>query len=339
MNQPATTSGNPIYYRLIALWVLCEAMLGGIIHAVRIPVSGLIIGGCAVVCICLIAFYVPAKGAIIKATIMVAIFKMMLSPQSPPLAYFAVFFQGLMGELLFWNRNFYRVSCLLLGLIALLESGLQRILVLTIVYGSNFWKAINDFINELTRQKNFTNYSLLVAGGYVALHIIAGILIGWWAGLIPKKRMIWENREKQNEDETASKEKSIPIRKKRKNWLKKGALITWICLILVYCQSYFKIGNPILPSDLPLQIFIRSVIIILGWYFAIGPLISYLLKVWLQKNQLRSKEEIQRIVQLLPDIQELITTSWQKTKRKRGIKRMIHFAENVLIKILEKNNA
>src|SRR5688572_21188273 len=127
-----------IYYRLIALWVLCEAMLGGIIHGFRIPVSGLVVGSCAVICICMIAWYNPKKGAIIKATIIVAIFKMMLSPHSPAPAYFAVFFQGLMGELLFWRRRLYTLSCLLLAVLSLIESGFQRILMLTIVYGNEF---------------------------------------------------------------------------------------------------------------------------------------------------------------------------------------------------------
>ncbi len=51
----------------------------------------------------LIAYYVPLKGAILKATIIVAIFKMMLSPHTPPSAYIAVFFQGLLGQVLFFD--------------------------------------------------------------------------------------------------------------------------------------------------------------------------------------------------------------------------------------------
>ena len=323
-----------IYYRLIALWVLCEAMLGGIIHAAKIPVSGLIVGSCAVVCICLIAFYNSVKGAIIKATIIVAIFKMILSPQAPPLAYFAVFFQGLMGELLFWRKNFYKISCLILGLIALLESGLQRIIVLTIVYGNNFWKAINDFINELTRQKNFTNYSLIIAGGYVALHIIVGLMIGWWAGIIPKKVLIWKELQQQNTNEVKRTENSLQPKRKKRKWIKKGVLIIWICLIIFYCQSYFKIGKPILPPDLPLQIFIRSVIVVLAWYFVAGPLISYLLKEWLQKKQLRSRQDIQQIIQLLPDIQQMISKSWKISAGKRGLKRIVLFSKIIFARIL-----
>src|SRR5215510_10131541 len=103
LNRAARTYNLQVYYRIIALWVLAEAMLGGIIFALKLPVSGLVVGSCAVICICLIGFYSPARGAIIKATIIVAIFKMMLSPQAPILAYAAVFFQGILGELLFLN--------------------------------------------------------------------------------------------------------------------------------------------------------------------------------------------------------------------------------------------
>src|SRR5690349_7246116 len=146
INKPNIVKDSVVYYRLIALWVLNEAMLGGIIHGLKIPVSGLVVGSCAIICIALIGWYVPKKGAIIKATLIVAIFKMMLSPHSPPPAYIAVFFQGLLGELLFWNRRFFTLSCLLLAVLALLESALQRILVLTLIYGNDFWKVINDFI-------------------------------------------------------------------------------------------------------------------------------------------------------------------------------------------------
>src|SRR5258706_3841303 len=226
MNQQETAGSDKlIYYRLIALWVLCEAMLGGIIHGFKIPVSGLIVGSCAVICICLIAYYIPAKGAIIKATIIVAIFKMMLSQQAPPPAYIAVFFQGLIGELLFWKKRFFRLSCLLLGVIALLESGLQRIIVLTIIYGNDLWKVINDFINGITKQKKTTNYSLIIASGYVLLHFVAGLLTGWWASVLPNRITKWGKEEGNKivarNDFTAT----VPARSNRKQQLKKGLFI------------------------------------------------------------------------------------------------------------------
>lgn len=325
-------ANKQIYYRLIALWVLCEAMLGGIIHGFRIPVSGLIVGSCAIICICLIAYYVPQKGAILKATLVVAIFKMMLSPQAPPPAYIAVFFQGAMGELLFWNRRYFKFSCILLAVLGLLESGLQRILVLTIIYGNDLWTVINNFINGLTKQKAATNYSLWIGSVYVALHFVTGIFVGWWASLLPKRIGQWKEEGIYTiaigEEATA-----LPVRKKRRK-LKAGLVVVWFVLIALYVQSYFKIGTPLLPSHISLKIFLRSVIIVLGWIFIIGPLLTQLLHRWLRKKQIRSQEDIRQVVQVLPVTQALIIRSWYHTAGKKGMKRIKAFSKTVLVNAL-----
>ena len=328
-----------IYYRLIALWVLCEAMLGGIIHGFRIPVSGLVVGSAAVICICLIAYYIPSKGAIIKATIIVAVFKMMLSPHSPPPAYIAVFFQGLMGELIFFKRRFYKVACLVFAVLALLESGLQRIIVLTVVYGNDFWKAVNDFINGLTKQKNQTNYSLYLAGGYAILHLLVGMIIGWWAAILPTRIKQWRLFYNEKLIITNNIENiQLPAHKKKRGYLKKGLLFIWIILVLLYLQSYFKIGEPLLPSHLSLRIFVRSVIIVLTWYFLARPLVESLLKKWLEKKRSESRQDIEQIMQLLPSTQQIITASWQMSKKYKGVKRILHCCKIILVNSLEKKN-
>jgi len=331
-NSPLGVRGT--YYRLIALWVLCEAMLGGIIHGFKIPVSGLVVGSCAIICICLIAWYIPNKGAIIKATIIVAIFKMMLSPQAPPPAYIAVFFQGLLGEALFWNRRFYRLSCILLAVLGLLESGLQRILMLTIVYGNDLWKVVNNFINGLTKQKVSTNYSLWIGGGYVALHFITGILVGWWASLLPKRIEKWSKEEKYviTTDTTAT--ITLPAATKKKKRLKKGLFIIWILLIGLYVQSYFKIGTPLLPSHISLKILLRSLIIVLGWIFIIGPVLKQLLHKWLKKKQTKSQQEVQEVLQLLPATQQLIAQSWKRSAGSKGWKRISTASKMILVNAL-----
>jgi nucleoside-triphosphatase THEP1 len=323
-----------IYYRLIALWVLCEAMLGGIIHGFKIPVSGLVVGSCAVICICLIAYYVPAKGAIIKATLIVAIFKMMLSPQAPFPAYIAVFFQGLTGELLFWEKRFFRLSCLLFGVIALLESGLQRIIVLTIIYGNDLWKVINDFINGITKQKRATNYSFIIGSGYVVLHFIIGLLAGWWGSALPGLIVKWNTEEGNKIVITNDIAATVPVRSKRKGQLKKGLFIVWIVLILLYVQSYFKIGTPLLPSHVSLKILVRSLIIILSWYFILGPLLKQWLHHWLQKKKTQSQQDIQQVLQLLPATQQLVVQCWRFTAGKKGWKRMVACSKLILVNAL-----
>jgi nucleoside-triphosphatase THEP1 len=323
-----------IYYRLIALWVLCEAMLGGIIHGFKIPVSGLVVGGCAVICICLIAWYAPNKGTIIKATIIVAIFKMMLSPQAPPPAYIAVFFQGLLGEALFWNRRFYRFSCILLAVLSLLESGLQRILALTILYGNDLWVVFNNFINGLTKQKISTNYSLWIGGGYVALHLITGVFVGWWASLLPKRIEKWRKDEKYKIVTTATETITLPAAIKKKKRLKKGLFIIWLILIGLYIQSYFKIGTPLLPSHISLKILLRSLIIVLGWIFIIGPLLKQFLYWWLKKKQTQSQQDVQEVLRILPATQQLIAQSWKQSAGNKGWKRINVWSKMVLVNSL-----
>ncbi|MEO5948276.1 MAG: nucleoside-triphosphatase [Chitinophagaceae bacterium] len=324
-----------IYYRLITLWVLCEAMLGGIIHGLKIPVSGLFVGSCAVICICLIAWYVPQKGAIIKATIIVAIFKMMLSPQAPPPAYIAVFFQGVCGELLFFrNRKFYKLSCILLAVLSLLESGLQRILVLTIVYGNDLWKVINDFINGLTKQKVSKNYSLFIGAAYVFLHLVTGLLVGLWAVVLPKRIESW-TRQKELQIEFKNDElKKLPVVAKKRKRLKIGLFIVWIILIGLYIQSYFNIGKPLLPSHLALKIVVRSLIIVLSWIFVIGPLLKQLLHQWLQKEKSRSQQEVKEVLQLLPATQQLLAQSWKQTTHFKGVNRIKTATKIILVNLL-----
>jgi nucleoside-triphosphatase THEP1/ABC-type thiamin/hydroxymethylpyrimidine transport system permease subunit len=334
MNRMGTGPANSLtYYRLIALWVLCEAMLGGIIHGLKLPVSGLLVGSCAVICICLLAWYVPKKGAILKATIIVAIFKMMLSPQAPPPAYIAVFFQGLLGELLFWKKRFYTLCCILLAVLSLLESGLQRILVLTIVYGNDIWKVINNFINGLTKQKETTNYSLWIGAGYVGLHFITGILVGWWAALLPHKVEKWKMTA---EIIITGNNTAITIRppSKKKRKFRKGIFIIWILLVALYVQSYFKIGTPLLPSHISLKILLRSLIIVLAWVFIIGPVLKQLLHTWLQKKKTASQPDIQKVLELLPATQNLVAESWKRSSVYKGWKRISSFSKTVVVNSL-----
>lgn len=330
-----------IYYRLIALWAVCEAFLGGIIHGLKIPVSGLIVGSGAALCICMIAYYVPIKGAILKATVMVVICKMMLSPQSPPLAYAAVLFQGLMGEILFFNKKNFKTSCLLFCVITLFESGVQHILIMTIIYGKNFWVVVNDFINHLMRYQSTTNYSIVLISGYILLHIIIGIAIGLWIGRIVKLSEQWNLLHKGDiitiPVEDMKMNIFFPTSPKRKRY-GIGLFIIWIILIISFMQSWFHIGSPLLPSQKVLQILFRSFLIILSWYFLISPLVILLLKKYLSAQQKKVQDDLTEVLLLLPSTKYIIQQSWQLSNKSRGWKRLMQCGKIVLMNTLQKNN-
>lgn len=70
---------------------------------------------------------------------------------------------------------------------------MQKVLVLIILYGTNFWNAVNEFIKKLIHLKVITNYSLWLTIGYIFLHAIVGLLVGLMAAEIIKQSLLWKN--------------------------------------------------------------------------------------------------------------------------------------------------
>lgn len=311
-----------VYYRLVALWVLCEAMLGGIIHGLKLPVSGLVVGSSAVVCICLIGWYMPQKGAILRATVIVAIFKMLLSPHAPVTAYIAVFFQGLLGEALFHRRRFYRLACASLAVLALLESATQRILVMTLVYGKDFWVVLNDSIYRLGGSTE-TDYSYFIIFWYVLLHGIVGVIVGVWAGFLPQRIELLGNLQHQYHiDPEAAMAGSPAATRKERSVFRSFFWVLWLLLLILWLQSALSVGPSLMPSHLSLRILIRSALIILTWYFLLGPLLKKGLQRWLQQKKQRSAGQVQQVVDQLPFTRHLVARSWELSAGAKGLARI-----------------
>src|SRR5258705_2211198 len=183
---------------------------------------------------------------------------MMLSPQAPPPAYIAVFFQGLLGELLFWNRKYFRLMCVLLGILAMLESSFQRIFSLTILYGNDLWTAVNTFITKFNGTNRPTDYSYFILFWYVLLHLVVGVLLGLWISFLPQRINNMSHFQIQYDVRSDTGEIVLP-QPRRKKKMRLGLFITWIILIGLYIQSFFKIRRPLLPSAMALLILVRSV--------------------------------------------------------------------------------
>ena len=322
-----------IYYRLIALWVICEAFAGGILHGIKIPFTGLIISSLAVMCIILIAWHVPSKNAIIKATIIVAVFKLMLSPQTPPTAYIAVFFQGLVGQLLFLHKRFFKLSATILGTLALTESAIQRILVLLIVYGTDFWKAVDIYIQKLLNERT-TGFSLIIAVAYIFIHAVTGIFVGRYAANLAMRSEKWSleypeliiNLEKKANDI------QLPTKKGKKiKWL---FTFLWIVLIALLIESWFYPGTAIIKTNTILAVMVRSALILLSWYMILAPLTSFFINKILKNQRLKKEHEINAVMELLPKTKQVFVSSWQVSSKERGLNRLQFFLKILLINII-----
>ena len=233
--------------RLIAMWALSEAALGGVLHAFRIPLTGLVVNSSAVLFMVLIAGVSEKRGTILKAMIIVLIVKGIVSPHSPLAAYVAVAFQGMMGELLLRSKKHLLFASVSLGIITLFQSAIQKILMLTIVYGKVLWESIDIFGNFLISRIPFLpvlpeqiNISLWLISLHIVIHLLAGIGIGIFAARVPA----WlENELRTNHSDYQIKQipESIePVRaKKRRRGIKKPSVLIILLLLttLIFASS------------------------------------------------------------------------------------------------------
>ena len=120
--------------------------------AFKIPFTGIFLGGFAVIIITLIAKYSTNKWrSILQSTLLVILVKAVASPHSPPPAYFAVGFQGLAGACIYAPFSMNRFSAVLFGVLAMLESASQKIIVMTLIYGKNIWVALDSFFEMIVK--------------------------------------------------------------------------------------------------------------------------------------------------------------------------------------------
>ncbi len=324
---------NELYYRLVTLWIVCEAFAGGVMHAARIPFTGMIVSSLAVTCIILIAYYGPAQMSILKATVIVAIFKMMLSPHSPPTSYIAVFFQGYVGYLLFYNKRYFKISAILLSVIALTESAIQRILVLLILYGNSFWKAIDIYLQKLFGGIG-RDYSLILASAYILIHAIVGFFLGIFVVKLVKFSHVW--REENPSFIINEKLPYVQTSYKRKKKIKWLFIFFWLVLAILFIHASADPVNSVLPAGNVLRIVLRSLLIVLTWYFLVAPFFMQLLKKILKRQQNKLKMNVDEIMQMIPQTKYIFTQSWVLSAKESGVKRFKFFLKIVVINILNK---
>lgn len=333
---------NLALQKITALWALNEAALGGLLHAFDIPFTGLIVGGVASILIALLAFLSEKKGNIIKATLIVMVIKAVVSPYTPLAAFVAVLIQGLLGELLFSSKKFFALSAVSLAILASMYSALQKLFMVTILFGTTLWKAIDLFFNYVLKQFSFLgaeiHFSYYLITIYLALHLIFGTLFGIIAARIPKvlsdfndsTLLIPFDKIKIVENESLTSTK-----KKKKFWFQKlSGIIVFLLLLTTLFISYFYSGNRNGHVWAILITIFRAISITLLWFFFLGPVALKYFKKLIASNQNKYTVEIESILHTLPYYKKIIQECFAIASSSSGLKRIKLFVKLSLINIL-----
>ena len=332
--------------KLTKLWALSESVLGGVLHAVKMPFRGMILSSAAIILIGMLANFSEKRGQIFRSTVLVVIIKATVSPHSPLTAYLSVFMQGLLGELFFLSRKFKLLSSLLLGITVALLNGFQKILVLTLIYGQDLWKVINDFFSYVAEEwfflsaNNSINFSLIIISIYVGLHLAAGIAAGIMAYRIPRTvRKNIDNPDTVQMILIENVETKSDLRKtKKKRWLKPSALVIIFLSVSVILLSYLYPESKRFDINAVLIMIARALLIITVWFYFLAPRIKNLIRKYLSGKQSQYSSDIESIVSSFDELKIIFYSAWKHSAGLRGLKRLNNFLTSSLVYLLRDNS-
>jgi len=264
--------------------------------------------------------------AIFKALLIVLIIKMAVSPYSPFGAYVAVSFQALFGALLFTKFSWKGATLMVLGMVTFLESALQKILILTIVYGTELWDAINIYGAYVQRKMDFvseTSTASVLVTTYLLVYGICGILAGLFIRSMIK---IISNKEQVDfylEPDNIEMEKNTP-----KASFKFKVIWVWLITVTIIVLAFSFFGGDLFGWKKGVYIILRSLLILLLWYLVIGPFLLKIVQTYLSKKKSQYKEDITNAMDLFPYFRQIILFTWKETKHLKGYTRFKYFIAN-----------
>lgn len=309
--MPANHPNAYLIQRLTILWAFNECMLGGIMHAFKIPFTGIFVGGFAVVLIGLIAHFSNNHfRTIVSSTLLVVAVKFLVSPQSPIPAYVAVTFQGLFGALVYKLISNFRIASVLFSLVAMLESVVQKLLIATLLFGKELWVAFNSFANDVAKTFGVNNpedSGTTLVAIYSSIYCLWGIILGFYLGKLPDK-LSKDHLAKHWPALSAAFNNYVkyeiekPVKKSA--WLKKYLIIV-VTIVSILVLLSIQSGKSFWVIAL------RAFAGIFILFFVISPLVRWYIKSKISSANTSVKSQIDTIISELPAVKSNSMVVWK----------------------------
>jgi hypothetical protein len=315
--------------RLTALWAFAESGLGGVLHALQVPFTGLIVGGFAVIIITLIGYFSSSNyNKILQSLFLVLLVKAAVSPHTPVPAYIAVSFQALAGFVVFSLFRINLLSILLLSTLAMIESAIQKLLVLTFFFGTSIWKAADELGKMISKQMSLPAFdgSMWIIGSYIFIYLIGGLVVGYISWKMIKKLSFDTSPEylKYNINSQERLQETYKQIKSRRKYLY-AALLLLISIIL-----WLAPGSKDQRSLSIAKTMIWTLSALVIWFSILTPLFTKLIRWFLGKQQNRYSEQVTSIITFLPVLKLLAKRSWEASSARRGWGRITLFITTLI---------
>lgn len=295
MHSIGNVHDNILMSRLILLWILIEVVLGGALHALKIPLSGLIVGNFAIVCIFLLIRSTENCTSVLKALMTVMLAKLILSPQASPFAYLALTMQTLCLLPICLNKESrsLRVVCVI---ISSLYSPFQKIITLYIILrGALVFDVFVLADRWLGVEGLAYGTALSLVGLYLLIYVVGAVLtasiVNGFSKGIPVNSELLEKWDRYNESDKVDDLELPPVDYKRRL---KRFTITIIVLGLMVLWMFNSVA-------------VSSWLLRMGVFAVIYLILSKSLK-WISRYYKGVHyESMLRIQQELPQFRKMIT--------------------------------
>lgn len=292
------TANNDPAFRITALWAFSECALGGIMHALKLPFTGLFVGGFAVLCIGLLAHMTQRNAqTLLQATILVLLVKAIVSPHSPPAAYIAVGFQGLAGTLLLCYVRPYAMSAFIFGFVSMVESALQKVLVLFLFFGKPLFEAFDLFTADVLKTFGWVlplSGSEMAGVIFVGFYALWGLLLGYWILRLPAQLERQRSQYAGLQLMASPPDEPKPARKKRP-WLFPAIVLIFVATVFLFT------GGKSAGMQKAVYAVLRSVAVLSAWFFLLQPLVTLGIQRWAKRKSEQEKGRLSQVLETLPE--------------------------------------
>jgi len=330
-----TFPSTDILRKITAVWAFTEATLGGFLHLMQIPFTGLIVGGFASFFICLLAYYGGGRRVIWKSTLIVLVVKFVVSPYTPLTAFLSVALQGFLGQLLLFNPRYYRYSAPLFCVAISLIFSLQKVLFTSILFGMEFWRATTEYINFIIEKVFYINTSIDYASWlvliYIFLHLLGGAVAAYASLVFPeliRKNIVVLNQFSKSYEIPDEKNNSASSKKRKKKFFKIFILLLLLSgSLLPYLSSEFenRFGNVFII------ILARAILILIVWSRISKTIMKQFVEKYAEKLHKEYSEEVKSILITIPSYKMIIKSVNRQLSGESFLKKYPKLVLNSLI--------
>jgi hypothetical protein len=316
-------SFHPSLWGLVVFWAFVESGLGGLMHAFHLPFTGIFIGGAAVASLAAMAAVLKGQGhssglgrQLVVATLWVMLVKLLVSPQSPPTSYIAVAFQGVMAAIFYSVLPSYKLASFLFAVVAMLESALQKLLILFLVFGTEFWESLDIWMISVSKQLAHVPLGLsALAGSYVLLYAIWGLYLAYRISIWPQRFAAQNEELKKAFSVWAGSVPEVRATKRSKPF-------RWVLLAVAVLVFY------LLPSYEAWSTLIRA----LAFSVALYGLAPMVMRFWRQRLEKKQQSpEVQAMLTRVDSQADLFRFCWEYHSEKGKMGRMFAAVESALV--------